>query len=282
LHFWSPILETWRNTPAAIKTTVTAAIGTLIGAWLTSRANAKRRVVDELRALHSAYALTFTVVNKALALKRQSIRPMKERYDAVVSAYDDYMANPVGPLALDLDLQTLSRPRFAGETLERIVFEKCLLGHRGLAAMVSLKDATDDLNLSIDYRNNLISNFQQQPPANHMEKIAFYVGAYRNETVDARFANNVEALSDQVDDCVFFGMLLAEELLNLERKLHGRNWWKYRLNVPRQFPADWSLAKSGNLIPDRSKYADWLRGFKKPPSRWERFIAWIRGPWRRS
>jgi len=93
----------------------------------------------------------------------------------------------------------------------------------------------------------------------------------------------MEALFHQVDDCIFFSMLLANELLAREKKLHARNWWKYRLNVFRQHPADWSLARQEDLIPDKSKYADWLRGFGRPPSIWKRlrerikrFFTWQR------
>jgi hypothetical protein len=71
-------------------------------------------------------------------------------------------------------------------------------------------------------------------------------------------------------------MLLSEKLFELERKLRARNWWKYRLEMPRQHPADWTLAKNEDLIPDRKQYADWLRGFKKPPSLWKRLGSWIK------
>jgi hypothetical protein len=264
--------ETWQSTPAAVKTIVTAAFGTLIGAWLTSRSQAKRRVVEELKAIHAAYTVCFSILNKALAIKRQHIRPMTIQFETTVAAYDAWMENPQNRLNVELDLRTLSKLRFANAALERTVFEKCSLGHKGLAAALSLEDAADDLNSSIEYRNNLVADFQKNPPPNQLERIAFYVGAYRDDKVDLRFTNNVEALLHQVDDCIFFGMLLSEELYKLERKLRSRNRWKYRLEVPRQHPADWTLARNEDLIPDKSQYADWLRGFKKPPSIWDRIL----------
>lgn len=276
-HIWSLLAEIWRSTPLPVKGILTAAIGTIIGAWLTSRANTKRRVVDELRALHAAYALCFTVANKALALKRQHLRPMWDKYSAATEAYDAYVVNPIGPFAIDLDLQTLSQPRFADESLERIVFEKCSLGHRGLAAIVSLRDATKDVKESIDFRNDLINNFRENTPATEFEKIAVYVGAYHEEKVDQRFGHNLEALFKQIDDCIFFSMFLADQILQSERKLRGRNWWRFRLNLPKQYPADWSLARNEALIPPESQYVDWLRGFKKPPSWWQRLETWFRG-----
>jgi len=50
------------------------------------------------------------------------------------------------------------------------VFDKCLLGHRGLAAVVSVKDATDDLKSSIDFRNDLIADSKKRLPAMAKEK----------------------------------------------------------------------------------------------------------------
>lgn len=217
-------------TPGPIKTVIIAAFGTLIGAWLTSCSQEKRRVVEELRAIHAAFTICFAIVNKGLGIKRQHIRPMKADFDAAVARYDAWMeADPKPPLEFDLDLRTLSKVRFDGPTLERVVFEKCSLGHLGLAAVLSLEDATNDLNTSIEYRNNLISQFQQNPPATELERIILYVGAYGDGKVDERFAHNLEALLHQADDIIFFGMVLSQELLKLERRIRARNRWKYRL-----------------------------------------------------
>ena len=118
-----------------------------------------------------------------------------------------------------------------------------------LAAAISLEDATDDLNASIDYRNGLVIKYQKDPPTTHSERIAFYIGTYHDGKVDQRFSNNVDALVHQVDDCIFFGMLLSEQLYKLERKLRLRNAWKYRLGIPRQYPADWSLGPQWGSYP---------------------------------
>jgi hypothetical protein len=264
-------------TPGPIKTVIIAAFGTLIGAWLTSRSQEKRRVVEELRAIHAAFTICFAIVNKGLGIKRQHIRPMKADFDAAVARYDAWMeADPKPPLEFDLDLRTLSKVRFDGPTLERVVFEKCSLGHLGLAAVLSLEDATNDLNTSIEYRNNLISQFQQNPPATELERIILYVGAYGDGKVDERFAHNLEALLHQADDIIFFGMVLSQELLKLERRIRARNRWKYRLGVPKQYPADWTIARNENLIPGREQYADWLWGFAKVPSKWHLFAGWFK------
>jgi len=77
-------IETWQGTPAAVKTIITAALGIIIGAWLTSRSQTKCRVVDELKVVHAACALCFSITPDACA-KEQRIRPMKERHDGAVA-----------------------------------------------------------------------------------------------------------------------------------------------------------------------------------------------------
>jgi hypothetical protein len=96
----------------------------------------------------------------------------------------------------------------------------------------------------------IYADFKKRLPATEKEKIELYVGTYTGDSVDLRFGHNMDALLHQVDDCIFFSMLLAYELLAREKKVHARNRWKYRLSVPRQFSADWSLARQENLIPD--------------------------------
>jgi hypothetical protein len=199
-HF---VAETWHSTPSPVKTILTAAFGTAIGAWLTSRAQAKRRVIEELRAVRSAHALSFTVTNKALALKLQHIRSTQRAYAA-------HLKKGHGQFQLKLDLQNLTQVRFAGEAIAKIVMEKCSAEPKALAATVSLLDSTEDLRLSIDYRNKLIAEFRDDLPGSHKEIIEFYLGVPSETAVDERLKSNIIALSRQVDDCIFFSKFLAD------------------------------------------------------------------------
>ena len=227
MSIWSAVAETWRNTPAPLHTIITAAFGSLIGAWLASRSQAKRRVVDELRAVHTAHALCFSIINRALSLKGLQIRPMKERHDRAVAAFQGHQR---GPLELALDLQTISQHKFPEAALEKIVFEKCEAGARALVSVAALSGAIDDLRNSIDYRNGLISEFREQrDKMTELDRIQLYVGAPKAGEVDARFVSNVQALSKQTDDCIFFSMFLAGELMRYGSVLHSRNRLRYRL-----------------------------------------------------
>jgi hypothetical protein len=267
MSLWSIVAETWRDTPAPVKTIVTAAFGTLIGAWLTGRAQAKRRLIDELKAVRAARALCVSISNRALALKRQHLLPMKTKHNEAVAAFQ---AHERGELHVALDLETLSQLKFPDDALERIVFEKCAIGEMGLAAVVSLSGAIDDLRNAINFRNELIAHCRENiSKLTELEKIQMYVGAPKNGEIDNRFRHNVQALAAKADDCVFFSMLLTKELEKYANALHCRNRFRFRLGMARLQPVDWSVAQRANLVPPESDYADWLRGFKHDPSRWD-------------
>jgi len=277
MSIWSIIAETWRNTPAPVQTIITVAFGTLIGAWITSRAQSKHRVIDELKAVRAAHFLCFAITNKALALKSQHVKQMKERYDQANESYYNHQPNQGAPLTLRLDLQTLNPVTFPSDVLLRSVFEKTALGPKGLAALVTMSGAIDDLKLSIDYRNNLIAEFKKTPLATPKEKIEFYLGVPTSSgEIDERFKGNISALFEQVENCIFFSKLLADELLTYGNSIRSRNKWKYRLGIPRLLPADWQIAKEANLLPDEAAFSNWYRGFETQPTRWERFCAWRR------
>jgi hypothetical protein len=90
----------------------------------------------------------------------------------------------------------MSQLKFAGEILEKIVFEKCSIGGKGNAAVVALTGAIDDLRNSIDYRNNLILDFRAtKDEMSELQRIQLFVGAAQEGEIDNRFQNNVLALS---------------------------------------------------------------------------------------
>lgn len=128
-------------------------------------------------------------------MKGQHLRPMRERFDAAVSAHKQHQTAPSGPLTLALDLQTISQVKFPGDVLERIAFEKCSLNTEALAYVVALSGALDDLKNSIDFRNDLIKEFREKQPMPEKDKVEFYLGAATSGIIDTRFGNNVDALA---------------------------------------------------------------------------------------
>lgn len=279
MSVWSTVVETWHHTPSAVKTIVTAAFGTMIGAWLTSRSQEKRRVVEELKAIHAAHSLCISIVNRAMALKLQQVRPMKQRHEEAVQAFTAHKLSGRGPLELNLDLQSIGQLKFPGELLEKVVFDKCGLGGKGLAAVISLTGAIDDLRNSIEFRNDLIEQFRtKQSEMTELERIQWYVGGAGTGQIDNRFAHNLEAISKKTDDCIFFCKILSDELLERSDHLRARSWWKYRLGMPKLWPVDWTNATEADLIPAEDQYANWTSGFQPPPTMWERLRALFHAP----
>jgi hypothetical protein len=271
------IVETWHSTPASARTIVTAAFGAFIGAWLTSRSQEKRRVVEELKALHAAFSLCFSITSRAIALKRL-VRPMKERHDRAVDTYEEQQQRQDGLPEVKLDLQILSQLKFPGELLEKIVFEKCSVGPKALASAIALTAAIDDLRHSIEFRNALVSEFREKgDEMTALGNIRIYVGAYAAGLVDNRFRANMMALTTQTDDCIFFSIMLAEELLRYENRLYVRNMFKYRLGMSELLPIDWTAAREEKLIPDEARYPSWTLAFPRRVSTWKRLVAWVNG-----
>jgi hypothetical protein len=269
-EFWHAFGTAARERPALV-TFITAALGTAFGAYLTSRSAAKKRVVDELKAIRAAYALCQTIINGAFAIKGQHIRSMKERFDVALAAVEAHQLNPQGQLQLDLDLNTLSQVTFPTDRLLGVVFEKCSPPMKCLTIAVQLHTSTTDLKASIDGRNELIKAFQEKTPETEIAKLRLYFGLPGPNGVDARFRSNLQALSHQTDDCIVFSVMLAEELLKYGNSIHRRNRRWYRLGMRKMVAGDWSIAIAAGLLPPRAAYSDWDNKFIYPPTRWQLF-----------
>jgi hypothetical protein len=156
------------------------------------------------------------------------------------------------------------------------VFEKISIRGRALVAAADLAGAIDGLERSIEFRNEQIMEIQEA-------KLTFealtdrYLGRRTAAgIIDERFSTNVDAISAQTDDCIWFSCVLANDLLDYGNNLRKRYSWRFRLRVPKFEPLDWGIADAAGLIPPAQNYAHWLRGFKKRPSRWRRMLTWLR------
>src|SRR5688572_6055266 len=86
--FWAPFeagQALWSQIPDFARTALSAGLGVIFGAWITSRAQTKRAIVAELHALRTAQALSFSIASKGLAVKRQQIKPLKENFDQAIA-----------------------------------------------------------------------------------------------------------------------------------------------------------------------------------------------------
>jgi hypothetical protein len=265
----------WLGTLAA------AAFGAFAGAWINNRIQTKKAIIEELNAVRAALVLCFSISNRFMSLKRQHVRPMRNRYVQARQEHDGFKERArthrgPPPLVYDFhaDLQTITPVIVPIQVLERYVFEKVSVRGRALAAAVDLVGAIDGLDKSIKYRNDLIAEIHKESPVQPDLLMERYFGLRNaNGVADERFKAGVEAIYNQTDDCIFFSRILADDLLTYGNRLRQKNAWKYRLGIPKLKGADWSTAERQGLFPANEAYASWLGGFPARPTRWQRVVA---------
>jgi len=267
--------EIWQHTPGPVKTFAVAVPSALFGAWISSRGQSKRTIIDEIKALGAANAICFSIANRAMALKGQHTRSMKEAYDAATDAHDAAMTNNVGEHTVVMDFQTLLAPTFPSASLEKIIVEKTNVGVAGVACAIALIGAIEELRGSLEYRTALADDFRKDASAPLKVRIARYLGLFHNGFVDDRFRTNVDALVSHTDDCIFFSVRLSGILVRYEKKLR-RRYWHMHLPVRKMAEPNWKKAREANLIPPDSEYMDWTSSFVKYPTFLERVKARLR------
>lgn len=260
LHHW------WTLIPGAVKAVAGAAAGTLFGAWLTGRAQQRREIISELRALRSANALAVAIANQCLALRKQHVVPLKGALDEARDDFDLYVAGPkTVPFNIQFELHTLPDVHTPIEALEKLAFEKCDLGFKGIAATAELTSALKALNATNGIRNDLLRDLRANASISDQDILFRYLGLRDPDTqkTDERYKGAVEALDLQTKDCIFFAGQLAAECVRHANSRAKRHRWKYPLPYRRLEPADWTKVIEAGLMPDKSEYTGWLTGFRE-------------------
>ncbi len=263
-------------------TLITAAFGAIVGAWVASRRETKRSVIAELNTINAARALCFSICSKFINMKDKHILPLHRDYhmdrEVVIGTLDAAKSGAtVDPIEVPYNLQTLTPIWLPIQTLERLVFEKISIRGRGLVAAVEIISCIDALEKSINYRNELIAEFKKEPMSQR-QKMERYFGLRVPgiEMVDERFASSVAALYNQIDDCIFFSRILADDLFEYGTSLRKRFAWRYRLPIPKLTRDDWTPAETKGLMPNQDRYANWLQAFRTSPTLMQRFRGWVR------
>jgi len=268
-----------------LDTVVAGGFGAFFGALgaqlIISRSHGRQAAAAELNSVATAQTLCFSICNVFLALKRQHVRPMAQRYDEVRAAHKTFLetARQGQPRVFEFqaDLQTLSPIKTPHILLENIFLERVGVRGRALAAAIQLFGAIDGLEKSMLYRNQLIAELREMRPLSPEELAAFYLGLRIHEgIVDERFRMSVEAIARQTDDCIFFSRIVAEDLDKYGRKLLRGQAWRLRFGLPKTSEIDWKVAEDRGLFPSTDKFRDWMRGFATRPSWSARMSDWLK------
>ena len=252
--------------------------GIVLGAWLTSRRDTTRRVLEEITAIRAARALCFAIINRLFTLKEQMILPLHRDYymerEGLAAAREAATAGSTKTIQARMDLQLLSPFGTPMQLLERLVFDRMSCPSTGLLAAAEFVSTMDAFSKSVEYRNVLVIDFQRRgAELGDADRVLTYFGLPRAGFVDQRIEMNVNALYRQLDDCIFFGQMLDEQLLAHGRRLRHRHLWRYRLATPKFVEADWSLAAQKGLVPSRARYPSLVSAFRSKPSMLRRIVT---------
>jgi hypothetical protein len=259
---------------------IASVCGAAAGAWgaqaAINRSQNRQAMIKELNAVRSATLLCFTIANSFITFKAQLTKPMREKYDAVKGEFEAF-TGPAREFRFEADWMTITAIKVPISQLEQIVFEGASIDRRGLAALVQLSGSIDSLEKSVQLRNELVASFKSNSPTPHNVLLEKYLGLRSKDgVIDQGVAQNINALSEQVDDCIFYAMLLADDLIAYNASLRKENPRRYR-KVPNPGKADWTIAREQGLLPDPKAYEPWLRGFPLPPQK-TRSLWFQRGP----
>jgi hypothetical protein len=255
--------QIWSYLDGNFSAALFGAIAGAVGAqWLGDRTEKRKALIEELRSTNAAINVTYTIANTYCNLKNQHGRPMKQRFDDLRRALDDFKkARKEGNIGKDVlfrfdaDFEALIPPYVPVDTLKTLLFEKVTLTGRPLSFVVFLVQSIGDLNASIELRNDMIKECQAKSPIPEDELAPLYFGL-RNKHghIDRRFASSLENLVTKLDDSIFLSTKIVADL-----ETHGKAIKKALGNKKASVTTiDFTKAKEQGLVPDDAAYKDWM------------------------
>ncbi|MEI8714774.1 hypothetical protein [Mesorhizobium sp. ISC11] len=239
------------------------------------RRERRREITANLNSLNESIALCFTIANSFMALKKQHLIGMVERFRATEARFEFFSNEQqarneynevVNVFEFQAELHTLPLMKVQIDRLEKNVFEKLGLGMKSLALTVELAKAIELLNASIGERNNLIAKWYEGPRVSNDAMLFRYLGVKVRDGADEKYKQTLFAIETYCNDCIFFSMHLAQylnEQANRVRRKHRHHvFWR----LPKVAEADFSGAEAQSLIPDVQDYQSWLSAFRRHPT----------------
>lgn len=268
---WEAI-KSFANSPFMI-----SLIGAFAGAFagavgaqhIAERSKHREEMLSEMRNTNAAIALTFGVCNSLLALKKQHVKSLKERYEAQQAKLQEFRRKRnEGEVQLDValqcqfDMQTLQFQALPMDTLRAVVFERLSIVGRPLNLVVALTQSVQCLEDSLTKRNTLIEGYKTEFAKDNQGLATLYFGLpYGEGHVNLDYPGTINAIYNQTDDGIFFGNLLCKDLHEHGKQLSGVFKKKFKNDPPSISEVDFASATS--LMPDETNYADWVKAFVK-------------------
>jgi gas vesicle protein len=290
---WQSALEgTWTIArPLLDSNFVSAAIGSLAGAvggaWAAQRIaeQAKRRddILREIRNTNAAMALTVSITNTFLGIKRQHVKKLYDEFNETKSRVEKAIRENQGrsqPAVIEFraNLETLPATVTPIEQLQNALFEKVALEPGPLMLVPILSNSISAFNVALGARNQLISQWKGR--LSEPDLVPLYFGFKHKGNVDQTYPSIVDAIYTYNNDSIAFSRMLAR-LLNEHGNRKKAEFRKRFRGTPPNV-SNFDLSKGEDVLPDEKDYADWEWVFEKkqaPPARWySRFYEKLKLP----
>lgn len=248
------------NFSAALAGALCGALGAHLIAQRSSR---RQQLLDEIRSVKATIMLLHGMVNSLFGLKEQLVNPLVENYNAQKKAHVSHadsvkrgLIAPDHPFHYELDFQTIRPiPTPISEIQNRIFRELSLPTARPYAMTTTLILCIDNLRSTLETRNDFIDKMREVNLAHNLRAAKYFGFRDQFGNIDLTYAHCIKAISDHMNDSIFFSIQLADDLWQ-----HGQTLTKrFGRSAPTIHKMDFE--KSNKLMPDAKEYQQWLTSF---------------------
>lgn len=257
----------------------TSLLGALAGAYagayaaqlIARTAKLKDDLRTEVRNVNAAIAISFSIVNVLLSLKKQHVRSLLERHATEQQRFHEYkMKREAGFIQGDAayrfqaDFRTIEPVTLPVEQLLEIVLTKLSTTGRPLNLVLSLSGTLERLNGMIERRNILISEFRENNFPAGATLVSMYFGLeYGGGHVNQEYPDSVRGIGSYLDDLIFFSHLLCKDLEEHGKLLIERFRSQVGRDAPEISEVDFETPEAKGFIPPASEYESLLGAFRK-------------------
>jgi hypothetical protein len=268
---------------AFLNTNFSAALfGALAGALsahsISTRAETRKRLREEIAGVNSAIALANTISNAFVSMKRQNVRGMAALYKR---SFDEFIAVQITPpvvpteIAVIFDIRTLTMPLTSISELRKTLLERVPTAGAAISISVVLHQCISSLADILVARENVLALLHAM---NVEDRTLAYFGLRTADGhIDERYPDLLNATISFVDDGIYFPILLCEVLVT-----HGERLRKaYGKGAPEVKPIIYKAVTEAGLMPDFANYPDFEKAYRSPKvptiTRWQRVSSFIDG-----
>lgn len=254
---------------------VMTVIGVLAGALFAQRIAERSKVRSEekkeLREVNTAIVVAFSIASVAYSLKKHHIKKLKDSYDADLQRFVAHQENlklgiPQPPFVINPEFNTFHPISPPVQSVQDIVLTRLSITGRALASVSAFSDAIANLNHAMINRNEILARLKDRNLPQGAEMRHMYLGIpYADGEANNEYGTLVKAMALYVDDVLFFGIKLCEDLVKHGKPLAERHHKKFGGEIPEIADPSWEKIKSEGLMPGEERYKSWLLGFQSKP-----------------